>query len=206
MTQEKTDPDEFVDLHGRAEEELKRLNEEPANQVDRRSSALYRHATELEALVNVSSALRQAITVEETISILIKETVNAFQAEAAAILLLEDGALVVAGLGGPPGNLLGQRYLPGDDLWWQVVNTGQPILVNCVEHAELAASQIFQHLTSGMAMLAIIPLQAADETLGLLQITFSQPDRSFEGYGRPLTAIGEMGGSALQRVKATEML
>jgi signal transduction histidine kinase len=167
---------------------------------------LRRQAAELEALVNVSSALRQAITVEETVSILIKETVNAFEAEAAAILLLEDGALVVVGASRPTPNLLGKRRLPGDDPWWQVMNTGQPILVNSVEQAELVASQISQPLTSGMATLAIIPLQAADETLGLLQITFSQPDRSFEAYSRSLIAIGEMGGSALQRIKATQTL
>jgi signal transduction histidine kinase len=215
MTQEKTDPDQFVDLHRRAEDASQRQpadldelspDEGLANQVEKRSWVLHRQAAELEALVNVSSALRHAVTIEETISILIKETVNAFEAESAAILLLADGALVVAGLSGPPRNLLGQRYLPGDDPWWQVVNTGQPILVNSVEHAELAANQISQHLTFDMATLAIIPLQAADETLGLLQITFSQPDRSLERYGRPLTAIGEMGGSALHRVKTTETL
>jgi PAS domain S-box-containing protein len=190
----------------RAEQELKRLNVELENQVERRTWALHRRATELEALVNVSSALREAVSIEETISILMEETVNALEAEAATILLLEDGALVVAGLSGPFETSLGQRHPPGDDPWWQVVNTGQPMLVNSVEHAGLAPSQIFQDLARDMTAIEIVPLQAAEETLGLLQIAFGQPDRPFEEYLRPLTAIGEMGGNALQRVKATETL
>jgi PAS domain S-box-containing protein len=190
----------------RAEEELKRLNEELENQVERRTLALHRRATELEALVNVSSALREAVSVEETISILMEETVNALEAEAGTILLLEDGALVVAGLSGPFETSLGQRHPPADDPWWQVVNTGQPMLLNPVEHAGLAASQISRDLARDMTAIEIVPLRASEETLGLLQIAFGQPDRPFEEYLRPLTAIGEMGGSALQRVKATETL
>jgi signal transduction histidine kinase len=190
----------------RVEEDLKRLNEDLENRVEKRTWAMQRRAAELEALVSVSSALRQAETVEETISILMEETVNAFEAKAAAILLLADDALVVAALSGPLRTSLGYRHLPCDDPLWQVVNTGQPILLDSVEQGGLAASQISQDLGSGLATTAIIPLQASEETLGLLQITFSQPDRSFEEYRRPLTTIGEMGGSALQRVMATETL
>jgi len=87
-----------------------------------------------------------------------------------------------------------------------VVNTGQPLLLDSVEPTEFAASEITQILAHGAATRAIVPLQAAEQTLGLLQISFSQPDMSFEEYRRPLTAIGEMGGSALQRVKARETL
>jgi PAS domain S-box-containing protein len=196
------------DVTGRkkAEEKLKRLNEELENRVERRTRALYRQATELEALVNVSSALREAVSVEETISILMEETVNALEAQAAIVLLLEDGALMVAGLSGPSGTALGHRDLPGDDAWWQVVNTGQPMLLNSVEQAGLASSQISPDLARDMRAIAIVPLRASEETLGLLQIAFGQPDRPFEEYLRPLTAIGEMGGSALQRVRVTEML
>ena len=61
--------------------------------------------------MNVSSALREAVTVEETISTLMEETINALEAEAATILLLEDGALAVAGLSGPFETSLGQRRL-----------------------------------------------------------------------------------------------
>ena len=190
----------------RAEGELKRLNEELENQVERRTLALQRRAAELEALVNVSSALREAVTVEETISILMEETVDAFEAEAATILLLEDGALVVAGLSGPPRTALGHRHLPCDDPWWQAMSAARPILLNRVGQTGVAASQIFQDLARDMTVMVIVPLRASEETLGLLQIAFSQPDRPFEEYRRPLTAIGEMGGGALQRVRATETL
>jgi PAS domain S-box-containing protein len=190
----------------RAQEELKRLNEELEDRVERRTRALHRRATELEAVVNVSSALREAVSVEETISILMEETVDALEAEAATILLLEDGALVVAGLSGPPRTLLRHRHLPCNDPLWQVVNTGQPILLNSVEQAGLVPSQLFQDLAGDMTAVAIVPLRASEETLGLLHIAFSQPDRPFDEYRRPLTAIGEMGGSALQRVRATETL
>lgn len=189
-----------------AEEELKRLNEELENRVERRTRALHRRATELEALMNVSSVLREVVSVEETISILMEETVNAFEAKAATILLLEDDALVVAGLIGLPRTSLGYRHFPGDDPLWQVLSTGQPILLNSAEQAELAPSEIFQNLAPGVATMVIVPLRAAEETLGLLQVAFSQPDWFFEELRRPLVAIGEMGGSALQRVRATETL
>jgi len=189
-----------------AEQELKRLNEELENRVEIRTRAMQRRAAELEALVNVSSALRLAETVKETISILMEETVNALEAEAAAILLLEDDALVLAGLSGPFETSLALRHPPGDDPWWQVVNTGRPMFLNSVDHAGSAPCQLSQDLVRDMTAMAIVPLRASEETLGLLQIAFSQPDRPFEEYLRPLTAIGEMGGSALQRIRATETL
>jgi PAS domain S-box-containing protein len=190
----------------KAEEELQRLNEELENRVERRTRALHRRATELEALVNVSAALREVVSVEETISILMEVTVNALEAKAATILLLEDDELVVAGLSGPLGAALGHRHPSGDDPWWQVVNTRQPTLLDSVAQADSASSQLSPDLTRDMTAVAIVPLRASEETLGLLQIAFGQLDRPFEEYVRPLTAIGEMGGGALQRVRVTETL
>jgi len=42
--------------------------------------------------------------------------------------------------------------------------------------------------------------------LGLLQIAFAQSDRFLEEHRRPLVAIAEMGGNALQRLKVLETL
>jgi nitrate/nitrite-specific signal transduction histidine kinase len=80
------------------------------------------------------------------------------------------------------------------------------MLLNPVEQAGLVPSQISEDLARDMTAMAIVPLRASDETLGLLQLAFGQTDRPFEEYLRPLMAIGEMGGSALQRVRATETL
>ena len=183
-----------------------------AAELQSQTLALRHRATELEALSSVSSALRQAMTIEEMVSVLIEEAVKALEAETGAILLLEDDGLVVAGIHGLPRTLLGHRLLPGDIPCWQALQAGQLALSDPVEQGTCAACGLCQTLAQGRTAhvegrtLAVVPLQAGEQTLGLLQVAFDQPDRLLEEHRRPLVAIAEMGGNALQRVRTMEML
>ena len=171
-----------------------------------RTLALRRRAAELAALESVSSALRQAVTSEDMIPILVEETVKALGAKAGAVLLLEDHGLVVAGLHGLPRTLLGHRLLPGDIPCWQALQAGQLATSDLVEPGTCAACGLCQSLTQGVRTLAVVPLQAADQTLGLLQVAFDQTDSFLKEHRRPLVAIAEMGSNALQRAQTMEML
>ena len=174
--------------------------------LQRRTLALRRRAAELEALTSVSSALREATTREDVISVLLEETIKVCEADAGAVLLLEDDALVVAGLQGVSRTLLGRRLLPCGGPCWQTMDTGQLILSAPIEWQRRAVCELAQTLAHGMMTRAVVPLRAGEETLGLLQIAFSQPDKFFEEHRRPLIAIAEMGGNALQRARAIATL
>ncbi|MFQ5813347.1 MAG: GAF domain-containing protein [Anaerolineae bacterium] len=178
-----------------------------AVELQARTQAVRRRAAELEALESVSSALRQAVTSEDMILILVEETVRALGADAGSVLLLDGDALVVAGLHGLPRTLLGQRVLSGDIPCWQALQSGQLAMSDLVEPGTCAACGLCQTLTQRDARtLAVVPLQAADQTLGLLQVAFYQPDSFLKEHRRPLVAIAEMGSNALQRAQTMEML
>jgi signal transduction histidine kinase len=160
---------------------------------------------DLEALVSLSSALRQALTLQDVVRVLLEVAVHALGAQTGTVLMLHDGALVAAGLCGLPEALLGRRHLPCDDFLWQVVTTGQPTALDLAKHGEVAASEMLQILASGMTSLAVVPLQAAQEALGLLELGFTQP-HPFETYCRPLVAVAEIGSNAVQRVQVMDAL
>ncbi|HBY96304.1 MAG TPA: hypothetical protein DEP84_20510, partial [Chloroflexi bacterium] len=170
------------------------------------TGTLRRRATELEALASVSSALRQAKTSQDMIPILIEATVKALGAEAGAILLLENGGLMVAGVHGSLRAVLGDRILPDSVLCWPMLQAGQPVWSELVGQGRCAACGLCQALVQGRQTLAVVPLQSSDQTLGLLQVAFDRPGGLPEEHRRPLVAIAEMGGNALQRARTMEML
>jgi signal transduction histidine kinase len=185
---------------------LRRANQELTERAEARTRALSTRAVELEGITGVSSSLRKARTLDELLAILIQQTARAVKADAGSLLLLEDGYLVVAGLHGLPETLLGGRHPPGDDPLWRVMRSGQPLLSPSLRPEEFATGPIPRALADGMVAMAIVPVLAAERSLGLLQVAFRQPAGSFDEYRRMLTAIAEMAGNALQRVRAAETM
>lgn len=179
---------------------------EMATKLRSRSLTLGRRVAELEAIAAVSSALRRAATSQDMIPILLEATVKALGAKAGAILLLEEGRLVVAGVYGLPRTLPGHRLRPDDIPCWPALQAGQPALSDLVAQGQCAACGLCQALGGDRRALAAVPLQTAEQPLGLLQVAFDQSGGLLEEHRRPLVAIAEMGGNALQRARTMEML
>ncbi len=171
------------------------------------TAGLHKRAAELEALTSISSALRQATTVDEMVSVLIEETVNVLQARSGVIFLLEDSRLVVAGSYGLDVTQAGRKLRPADIPCWPELQRGEMVQVDLAGQQQVCAGCILcQALAQGGEALAVVPLQAADQMLGLLQIAFERPVHRLKEDRFPLVAIAEMGGNALQRARTMEML
>ena len=186
-----------------AEEDLKHLNEELDERVKKRTADLSRRAAELQALTNVSTALRRSKTRDEMVANLIREIVSALKADAVAVLVLEQGNLVIRGLYGIAASL-GEPYPPDAPLW-QVMDTGEPFWVECSPRASLGVDEAIK-FPPDMSAAILVPLQAAEKALGLLAVAFREPVEFTEEYRRLWMAIAEMGALTLQRIQTRESL
>ncbi len=73
--------------------------------------------------------------------------------------------------------------------------------------AQEPASEFFLSLIGNASELSIAPVHAANRILGLLFLVYDRPlEQALEEYARLLTAIAEMAGNALQRVRTVENL
>lgn len=185
-----------------ANAELMRLNSELEERVAARTQALEKRANELEAITRVSTALRRAVTLVDLNAILITEIAEVTGSEAGAIFLLEDDQLRVAALHGLPDELMDLRHARCPDPLWQSLEDGQMQVRDLP--GSLNGGGLVDRLAEGWAQLTVMPLQAGSRTLGTLLLLRSRPEKSVEYW--TLTAIAEMGGNALQRVRMMEML
>ncbi|NOZ04947.1 MAG: GAF domain-containing protein [Chloroflexi bacterium] len=174
--------------------------------LQRRTLSERQRAADLEALEGVSTALQRATTSADMIPILVEQTVKALGVEVSALLLLEDTGLVVAGLHGLPQTLQG-HFLPLEGIpCWPALRAGKSVASDPPGTKVCTACTLCQTLAHGRKVRAAVPLQSANQTLGLLQIAFDRPNRFGERHRLLLTAIAEMGGNALQRARTMEML
>jgi signal transduction histidine kinase len=166
-----------------------------------------RRRQELEALVVISSALRQARTSESMLLPLVEKSIEVLGGDAGALLLLKGGALVLAAGRGPSEALLGHQHPPGSDSPWMVVQTGVPLFIPDAGQSELCQQgDLCRALMQGMAAAVFIPLKTAEATVGLLHLAY-RSRREFPEEDRGLlTTIAEMAGSALQRASVMETL
>lgn len=166
---------------------------------------------ELETLQTVSSALRQAHTVEEMIPIFIGHAGRATHASAGSIYLLEEssGNWVSQGWIDPNGQWLGRRvelrHRPGEGVTGWVGKSGEiyvtkdwrtdPITCRLPEE-----TLFLKGLTSGISL----PLRAEQRIIGVIHIWHKEPHVFDESERRLLTAIADMAGNALQRARLHE--
>jgi len=168
---------------------------------------LKRRNRELEALADVSSALRQAQTRDAMLPLLVEKTMDVLQADAGALILLEENALILVAGCGPTEALLETRHPPNNDPLWEVVRTGKPLFIpDVVERSDFSKWDICRMLMAGLTACTFVPLKTAEATVGLLHLA-CRSRREFSGEERQLlTAIAEMAGNALHRAGIMETL
>jgi PAS domain S-box-containing protein len=163
---------------------------------------------ELEILQSLSSALRQAHTVEEMLPLFIQRAAQAAEADAGSIYLWEEasGAWVSQGWMTADGrwqtDTASLRHRPGQGVtgWvgergeiyvttdWRADPTNQP-LPHEVE--------FIQSLTSGISL----PLKAEARVIGVMHLWYADRHGFREDEKRLLTAIADMAGNAIQRAR-----
>jgi signal transduction histidine kinase len=165
-----------------------------------------RRRQELEALVVISSALRQARTSESMLLPLVEKCIQVLGADAGALLLLKGRALELAAGRGPSEALLGRQHPPGSDSPWMVVQTGEPLFIPDAGQSELCQGDLCRALMERLTAAAFIPLKTAEATVGLLHLAYRSRREFPEEDRRLLTTIAEMAGNALHRASVMETL
>ena len=166
-----------------------------------------RRTRELEALVTISSALRQAQTREEMLPLLIEKSIEVVDGDAGALLLTEENTLVLAAGRGLGEAVLGRQHPPGNCTHRAVARTGEPLFISEPRAGdELCPCEICRDLMQGMTSAALIPLKTADGTAGVLHIAYRSRCDFPEEDRRLLITIAEIAGNALQRVAIMETL
>ncbi len=156
---------------------------------------------ELEAVAQVSAALRSAANRGEMLPLIVDQLMGLFEAVGAAIVLQDPvtGELVVAETRGVWGVRAGERIAPAQGVSGAVIATGQPYV-----SADARADPGFLRpdlLVNGSAV-AGVPLRARQDTIGTL---WAIRARAFAPSDvRVLTAIADIVGSAIQRATLFE--
>jgi PAS domain S-box-containing protein len=166
---------------------------------------------ELETLQQVSSALRQARTVEEMIPIFVQHAVQAVGADAGSIYLLEEssGDWVARGWLNARGEWLitssAMRHRANEGVTGRVGATGEIYITedwrtDAVSVVRPEEEPLLRVLHGGISL----PLRTEARSLGVMHIWYAQPHTFTDEERRLLTAIADMAGNSLQRAHLYE--
>lgn len=178
---------------------------------DRLLDETLHRAQELEALTQVSAALRSVETTRAALQLLLEHSMSVFRAEAGAVFVpTEDGtALRHAEHLGLPADIPTFTLPLQSSIAGQVFHTGRPYLANDLFNDPLAEAHVIQRwreLDPRLHSAIYAPLRAGTEIGGVLCINIAQPHAFSEADLRLVSAIAEVGGSALQRARVLETL
>ncbi|MDR5696488.1 MAG: GAF domain-containing protein [Armatimonadota bacterium] len=161
-------------------------------------AALRARTAELEAVYELSTALRQASSVEEMYPIVVQRAVRLTRSDHGAIALLTpDGSLTFAHVEGALPHLVGTR-LPPESLSGRVVASGVPF----VAAAFPEDSGVRIGAEAGLGPVVIVPVRSDDGTIGTLSVARRRvPDGC--AYAphevRIVEALAELAGNAIRR-------
>lgn len=168
-----------------------------------------RRTAELEAIADVSTALRAAHTVEEMLPIILEKAIEVAGGITGSIFLVEPETdeLVERGTYPVSDGLLRRRHGFGEGITGHVASTGEIYVTD-----NLRQDPIFHLLTGegerlrGIKGSISLPLRTQERIVGVMHIGLA-PKHAFTEVGtRLLTAISEIAGSALDRAMIMETL
>jgi signal transduction histidine kinase len=168
-------------------------------------AALQMRLAELEALYHLSNALRTAQTQDESIAILLDQTLAALHTEAAAIWLYdpERGKLRTVVTSGWCNGFQRAEIAPGEGITGTVFTTAkahsEPELIRSPGLAEPLRS-----VTPVGWGAAWAPIRTSNEIVGVLFVALRLPQQVTQEQMRLLVSLAEMAGSILQRLRLTQ--
>ena len=173
----------------------------------RAEESLRRRAMELEALAEVSAALRSARTVDEMLPIFLHKGIEMVGASAGAIYLVEPETGDLVSRGWSPANmaLSGQRLKRGEGITGRVAISGQPYVSKDMHSDPLVQFLPGEtaHLDAMRSSIAL-PLHTQEGLVGVMHIALRQRRDFTEAEVRLLTALAEMAGNSLHRAALHE--
>jgi PAS domain S-box-containing protein len=167
----------------------------------------HRRTEELEVLSSITVALGQADTSENTLSATMDLVTRFFGAVQGVFLFPDKTKTQLVGKLNLDGNVLVLSHPVGDDLLWQVYNSGQSAAISDVKSfLQGNVPEIYRLLYNGMQSAVLIPLKSENAIFGVLCFTF-RDWRSFSAEDLKLyNAIAEVAGSSLRRAVVLEGL
>ena len=163
---------------------------------------------ELEAVSQISTALRAARNLDEMLPLLLHLTVEALHATLGSIWLYDDDADVLrpaASHGGSEkdGGVLHPPLRPGEGVIGTVFVSGQPCVADDFHLGGGGSEAQRQRMPVGIGG-AAIPIHAGEKVIGTFMVNVSLPRRLTPGEVRLLTTLSEIAGTAIQRTTLRE--
>ncbi len=180
----------------KAEEQLKQQVEENLKRTQ-----------ELEAIVEVSAAMRKANTRPEMMRLLLEQSINMLHAQAGAIGLLDGSSLEFQAATGKIADWEGEVLPEGDNLFWDVLQQGSLKFLD--PPADNTSSSIlapFGKQTPSIQAGIISSLKSGETTIGVLFIGYCTPIQFSNTHKRLTAAIADMAGNALHRMNIADAL
>jgi PAS domain S-box-containing protein len=169
-----------------------------------------RRTGELEALAEISAAVRQAKTRADMIEQLVDRAAAATHSQTAALASLEGSSILVFTTGTAGENAGSWRQVsqnPGRGIFWEVIRSGQPRFIQVKELAESPqVDDLFLEMYPAQQACILAPLKSGSATIGLLILGFNGILEKPEDEVRLAGAIAEIAGNALHRMSVTETL
>ncbi|MFQ5857709.1 MAG: GAF domain-containing protein [Anaerolineae bacterium] len=164
--------------------------------------AIERRLAELTALFEVSSALRQARTVDQMLPIILEQTARVMGADTGVMLLreAETGDLISRAFFPPERPWTAIRQRPGEGITGHVALTGQIHVSPELSQDPLAHIRPEEADTlAGIRSSVAAPLKVGEAVVGVMHIGTLEPKIFDETDCRLLTAIADMAANAIRR-------
>jgi serine phosphatase RsbU (regulator of sigma subunit)/PAS domain-containing protein len=154
-------------------------------------------------LLHLASALTEAVTVQDVVSMVSEQIVPAFGGQAVAVLMPEGGRLRIAGHRGYPPGLVDQfDSTPLTEPTPGVRASTNPVPVFFETRAELERLYPDRHETQdGMAAWAYLPLVTSRRLIGTCVLAFAEPHHFDLEERAVLTSLGGLIAQALDRAR-----
>jgi PAS domain S-box-containing protein len=166
-----------------------------------------RRIHELQALTQISVALRQAQTRAEMIQILLKDSMHILEAQGGVLGLLNGNTLVLQGAAGLAVRFQGESIPKNKGACWGALQDGMP---RFFDEQNEKISTVFLSLPGqtevGLGSGLLTPLKSGEITIGILFLGYAAPLPVPADRRRLFAAIAEMAGVALHRVSMSEAL
>jgi len=172
----------------------------------RAEQALEKRAVELETLIQVSAALRQAQTTAVTTSVLLNRSAEAVSADIGVIFLFDGKEILLAAQIGYDDPLFLEGLDESDPFFKLSFEDNLFFIANVCDASDFKNSIAFSRLAHDLQACIAAPLKTTREMIGLLFLGWFEAHPISHDEERLLTAIMDIGGSALQRTTMMEIL
>ena len=166
-----------------------------------------RRSEELEVLSNISFALGQAETGENTLFAVAEQVARFFNAQSGVFLFPDRAATELVVKASLNEASLGLSCPSQDDLIWQTYNSGEASLVPDFRRvAGQPAASTYRALFGTVGSFVLVPLKSGGDVFGVLGFGFDRPRRVSTENVHLFKAVAEIVGASLRRAVVLEGL